>query len=121
MNATAPRFTEYARTTTGRGYHTVKAEKTSDGWTLTLTYTPHTVIAQPPTGEQLTGTDWAEFMAAQSTAVAARRTGRPFVTYPDGKAVEVRPSVVASELARELLGSAWTVVDLGRGYRVELS
>lgn len=114
-----PRFTAYSSATAGQGYHTVRAQRDHDGWTLTLVFTPHR-IQQPPDDATLTGTEWSEFILAQSTEIAACRAPRSFVTYPGDHRVEVRPSVAAGALARHLLGEAWAVLDGGRGYTVAL-
>lgn len=97
----APEFTEYGAETAGLGYHTIKAERDAEGWTLALAFTP-----------------WAP--GAACTEVATRRVARQLVRHPFDGEIEVRPSGAAADMARELLGPAWTVRDGGRGYSVTL-
>lgn len=108
------RFTQYADETVGRRNHSVTCERLQDGWQLTLVASP--IQPQlPPDGVELTSGEFVDFIRAQSTAIASRRVPRKFV----GE-TEVRPGIAADELVKQILGTAWSASDRGRGYSVEL-
>lgn len=112
MTATAPRFTDYAQSTVGRMKHTVSAERIATGWRLTLKAAPVQPIL--PSGD-LPSAEFFAAIAAQTTAVTTREA--PPQRVGD---IEVRPAVAALALAQEILGTAWTVVDKGHGFLIEL-
>jgi hypothetical protein len=96
MNDT-PRFTNYASAVAGQGYHTVLAQRDADGWTLTLRFT-----------------HWNPDIPAVN--VDRRSVPRQWVGD-----TEVRPGLAANQLVQDYLGAAWTAVDKGNGYIVELT
>lgn len=109
-----PRFTAYAEESIGRVRHTITRKRCTHGWTLTLRANPiHPSV--PVNHNELTGREFVDAIRAQSTVVATRVTPPVFVG-----GVELNPTTAAADLVREYLGDAWTVVDLGRGYAVEL-
>lgn len=106
------RFTSYATQSVGSVRHSVSAVRTSAGWTLTLRAAP--VAPVLPSGA-LPAAEFFAAIEAQTTDVATREVLPHIVG-----GIEVRPSVAALALAQEFLGTAWTVVDKGKGYLVEL-
>jgi hypothetical protein len=99
MNDT--RFTEYGGQTAGLGYHTITADRVADGWTLTLRFT-----------------SWA---GGDAQDIASDTVAPEEIRYPSGAVVPVRPSRGANALAHRILGTAWSALDKGRGYSVELA
>lgn len=109
---TSARFTDYAKDGAGRLKHTVTARRYADGWTLALRAAPVQPVMPPV---DLPATEFFAAIAAQSTVVATREVPLQYVGD-----VEVRPSVAALALTQEVLGTAWTVVDNGNGFVVEI-
>lgn len=106
------RFTEYALAAVGQFKHTVSAEWLPEGWILTLRSAPVQPVIPPAS---LPSAEFFAAITAQSKTVATREVPRQFVG-----SIEVRPSVGAQELVREVLGTAWSVEDKGRGFLVHL-
>lgn len=107
-----PNFTDYARNSVGQLKHTVSVERTPQGWTLSLKASP----VQPvmPSAD-LPSAEFFAAIAAQSKVVATREVPPQYVG-----AIEVRPAVAAQDLVHEVLGTAWSVEDKGRGFLVQI-
>lgn len=107
-----PNFTDYARNSVGQLKHTVSVERTPQGWTLSLKASP----VQPvmPSAD-LPSAEFFAAIAAQSKVVATREVPPQYVG-----TIEVRPAVAAQDLVYEVLGTAWSVEDKGRGFLVQI-
>lgn len=116
------RFTSYGHNAAGTLKHTITAEGDVTGWTLTLTAMPiQPAISHPErNGESVGSAAWQAGILCQQTEVASRRAPRTWIAMPEGP-MELRPSEEARALAQDVLGTAWTVVDKGKGYLVEVA
>jgi hypothetical protein len=115
---TAERFTAYAHDSIGTWRHSITAERDAAGWTLTLMAYPVEPARLPDDAYDLAAA-WVAGIMCQGRPIASRRTERAWVALPDGP-VELRPAEAAYGLARDVLGTAWTTVDKGNGFHVEL-
>ncbi len=109
------RYTTYAHQSIGTVKHSVRAQRDTNGWTLTLVAYPVQPV-MPPDDQAMTSAEFFAFLRDQDVEVASRRAPLRSIG-----GVELRPADAAYALAQDVLGTAWTVLDKGLGFLVEIA